>query len=42
MTDQDWENRFQQLLDLHLIDVDDDYYNDNLFFDNPEDLRNIF
>ena len=27
---------------LNLIDVPDDYYLDELFFSNPEDLKNIF
>ena len=42
MTDKDWENRFYQLMSLHLIDVDDDYYRDDLWFKNPKQLSDIF
>ena len=27
---------------MHLVSVPDDYYQDELFFDNPEDLKGIF
>ena len=42
ITDEEWENRFTQLLDLHLIEVPDDYYLDQLHFKDPEDLKAIF
>ena len=40
--DSEWEFRFQQLLDLHLIDVPDNFYDDKLFFTNPNDLQAHF
>ena len=42
MTEKDWENRFNQLMSLHLIDVDDDYYKDELEFKDPNQLKSIF
>ena len=31
--------RFEQLLELDLVELPDDYYDDKLFFDNPDDLE---
>ena len=42
MTEKDWENRFQQLMSLHLIDVPEDYYKDELWFKDPNQLNSIF
>ena len=42
MTEKDWEIRFNQLMDLNLIDVDDDYYKDDLQFKDPGQLKSIF
>ena len=42
MTAEDWEYRYEQLLDLHLVDVPANYYDDTLFFSDPEDLKQIF
>ena len=42
MTDKDWEKRFDQLMGLHLIDVPDDYYKDELEFKDPTALTEIF
>ena len=42
MTEKDWENRFNQLMSLHLIDVPDDYYKDELQFKDPNQLKSIF
>ena len=42
MTDADWEHRFEQLLDLHLINVPHDFYEDQLFFKKPEELKGMF
>ena len=42
MTDKDWENRFDQLMSLHLIDVPDDYYDDELKLKDPNELKQIF
>ena len=42
MTDEDWKARFHQLMKLHLIDVPPNYYDDQLFFKRPEELKSIF
>ena len=42
MTEKDWENRFEQLMSLHLIDVPDDYYDEELKLKDPNELRQIF
>ena len=40
--DVEWEQRFEQLMKLSLVDVPDDYYRDELFFTDPEELMMIF
>ena len=40
--DEEWEYRFNQLLELNLIDVPDDYYHDRLYFTNPEEIKQFF
>ena len=42
MTDEDWSNRFDDLLDLYLIRVPEDHYEDKLTFTDPEELKEIF
>ena len=33
-----WKARFEQLLKLDLVELGDDYYEDRLFFTNPDVL----
>jgi hypothetical protein len=42
MSNEDWSNRFDQLFDLYLIDVGDNFYSEALPFDNPEELQYRF
>lgn len=43
MTEKDWEKRFEQLLAEDLIDVkDENFYDEEILFDDPEQLMNIF
>ena len=42
MSEADWSNRFEQLLALNLIELDDEYYQDELYFKNPSGLNQIF
>jgi hypothetical protein len=42
MTADDWSLRFEQLLKLYLIDVDDDYYQEELPFSDPMELEYKF
>lgn len=43
MTDRaDWEIRFGELLELNLIQLPDEYYEDELYFKNTEDLEDLF
>lgn len=39
MTDADWSIRFHQLLKLNLIEMPDNYYQDDLYFDDPDGLN---
>lgn len=38
----DWENRFQMLLKLDLIDVPKEFYQEELLFNEPEKLIDVF
>lgn len=40
--DHEWEHRFEQLMELRLIDVPLGFYKDHLYFKDPEDLKAIF
>lgn len=42
MTDRDWEAKFEMLISEDLIDLPKDFFDEDLFFDNPHDLNNIF
>ena len=42
VTDAEWGKRFEDLLSLHLIDVPDDYYDDDRAFNDPDELNTIF
>ena len=43
MTDRaDWEIRFGELLELNLIQLPDEYYEDELYFKNTEDIEDLF
>lgn len=42
MTDKDWEKRFEQLLKEDLIDVPEDFYDEKILFEEPEQLMQIF
>jgi hypothetical protein len=38
ISDQMWKARFEQLIKLDLVELGDDYYEDRLFFTNPDVL----
>lgn len=42
MTEKDWEQKFELLLKNDLIEVPDNYYNENLYFSDPHELNEIF
>ena len=42
MSDADWEAKFFDLLDKDLIDVPEDYYDEKILFEEPEQLMEIF
>ena len=42
MTQAHWEHRFESLMSENLIDVPNDFYKDDLPFNDPEKLNNIF
>lgn len=41
MKDLDWENKFDELLSQHLIEVPEDFYNEEIAFESPDEI-NIF
>ena len=42
ISDEQWKARFEQLLKLDLVELTDDYYEDKLFFTNPDVLDQKF
>jgi hypothetical protein len=42
MTDKDWDAKFELLIREDLIELPDDFYEEELFFTDPNDLNNIF
>ena len=42
MTAADWDRRFEQLFDLYLIDVGDDYFNEEMPFKDPKQMEDKF
>lgn len=42
MTDKDWEAKFEMLFKEDLIDLPEDYFEEELFYSDPNDLNNIF
>lgn len=42
MKDEDWEQKFYDLLEQDLIDVPEDYYDEQILFDKPDQLMEIF
>jgi len=42
MTDADWEKTFYEQLEQDLIDVPEDYYDEKILFEEPEQLMEIF
>lgn len=42
MTDQDWNQKFEMLFKEDFIKVDDDFYDEDLLFADPNDLNKIF
>ena len=42
VTDAEWGERFDDLLNAHLIDVPEDYYENERAFNDPDELNSIF
>ena len=42
MTQADWERRFHDLLKLDLIELPEAFYKENMLFDEPEKLMDVF
>lgn len=38
MTDAKWNQKFDQLMDLHLIPVPEEYFQEEILFKDPEEL----
>ena len=42
MNDKDWDAKFEMLFAEDLIAVDDDFFDEELCFSDPNDLNQIF
>ena len=42
MNEKDWEAKFEMLFAEDLIQIDDDFFDEELCFDDPNDLNQIF
>jgi len=42
MTDQDWDHKFEELMNEDLIDVPEDFFDEELFFQDSNELNDIF
>lgn len=42
MTDKDWSDKFEMLFREDLIDLPKDFFSEILYYNNPDDLNNIF
>ena len=42
MADKDWDHKFEQLMGDDLIDLPDNFYDEDLYYTDPNDLNNIF
>jgi len=42
MTDKDWEAKFEMLMREDLIDLPEDFFDEELYYKDPNDLNNIF
>ncbi len=42
MNDKDWEAKFEMLFAEDLIQIDDDFFDEELCFNDPNDLNEIF
>jgi hypothetical protein len=42
MSEKDWERRFLDLLKLDLIELPEDFYEENMLFEEPEKLMDVF
>lgn len=42
MTLQDWDHKFEELIAKDLIDMPEDFYNEELKFQDPNELKDIF
>lgn len=42
MTEADWSKRFDELIELDLIELPEKFYEDELYFKNTEQLDDLF
>ena len=42
MSQADWERRFLDLLKLDLVELPEAFYEENMLFDEPEKLMDVF
>lgn len=42
MTEADWDKRFDDLLQLDLIELEENFYKEEMLFEQPERLMDVF
>ena len=42
MTDKDWDSKFEMLFREDLVELPEDFFDEELFFTDPNELNNIF
>lgn len=42
MTEKDWDYKFEQLMSEDLIELPEDFFNEELFYNDPNQLSDIF
>lgn len=42
MTEADWDKRFDDLLQLDLIELEENFYEEEMLFEQPERLMDVF
>jgi hypothetical protein len=42
MTDKDWDSKFEMLFREDLVELPEDFFDEELFFSDPNELNNIF
>ena len=42
MTDKDWDAKFELLMNEDLVDLPEDYFTEDIYYNDPNELNEIF